>query len=87
MRQSAALLRQGELALKTPSYLPEDKMVRRAIEALMSELGPVETIRFLTLPRERRMDAVRRHREWQSHLEPEAFFDEVFRASEDNSGG
>jgi hypothetical protein len=33
------------------------------------------------------MDAVRRHREWQSHLEPEAFFDEVFRASEDNSGG
>ena len=83
--QPVALLRQGELTLKTPDYMPEDKMIRRAMEALMSALGPVETVRFLTLPRQHRLDSVRRHRQWQAQLEPKAFFDEVFASADQES--
>jgi hypothetical protein len=53
-------------------------MIRQALEALMKALGPVETARFLTLPRGRRLESVRRHREWQANLDPQEFFDLVF---------
>lgn len=53
-------------------------MVRRAIAALMEKLGPIETARFLTLPRARRMNAVLRHRKWQAGLDKDRFFDQVF---------
>jgi len=64
--------------MKTQTYLPEDVMVRRALEALMNTLGPVEMIRFLTLPRQRQLDAVQRHRQWQGSLDKDRFFDQVF---------
>lgn len=64
--------------MKTRSYLPEDKIVQRALKALMKTLGPVETARFLTLPRRRRVESVRRHRQWQARLDQTRFFDEVF---------
>jgi hypothetical protein len=64
--------------VKTQVYLPEDVMVRRALEALMNALGPVEMTRFLTLPRQRRLDAVQRHRQWQAGLDKDRFFDQVF---------
>jgi hypothetical protein len=35
--------------MKEHTYLEEDEMVRRAIDALLRDLGPVETTRFLTL--------------------------------------
>jgi hypothetical protein len=41
-------------------------------------LGPIETMRFLTLPREKQVDAVEYHRQWQSSLERDTFFDQVF---------
>ncbi len=66
--------------MRTQAYLPEDVMVQRALEALMNALGPVEAIRFLTLPRQRRLDAVRRHRQWQAGLDKDRFFDQVFGA-------
>jgi hypothetical protein len=44
----------------------------------METLGPVETIRFLSLPVKKRTESVKRHREWQSQLEKEQFFNEVF---------
>jgi hypothetical protein len=44
----------------------------------METLGPVETIRFLSLPMKKRTQSVKRHREWQFQLENEQFFDEVF---------
>ena len=66
--------------MKTQTYLPEDVMVRRALEALMNTLGPVEMIRFLTLPRQRQLDAVQRHRQWQDSLDKDRFFDQVFGA-------
>lgn len=56
-------------------------MIRRAIEALMERLGPIETVRFLALPRKRRLNSVRRHRKWQAGLDPETFFDQVFNVS------
>jgi hypothetical protein len=64
--------------MKAQIYLPEDVMVRRALEALMEALGPVEMTRFLTLPRQRRLDAVQRHRQWQAGLDKDRFFDQVF---------
>jgi hypothetical protein len=64
--------------VKAQVYLPEDKMIRRGLEALMAALGPVETVRFLTLPRQRRLESVRRHRQWQESLDQEQFFDQVF---------
>ena len=64
--------------MKAQVYLPEDVMVRRALDALMSALGPVEMNRFLTLPRQRRLDAVQRHRQWQATLDKDQFFDLIF---------
>ena len=53
-------------------------MVRRAIAALMENLGPIETARCLTLPHSRRMNSVLRHRKWQASLDKDRFFDQVF---------
>ena len=64
--------------MKAQVYLPEEVMVRRALEALLRALGPVEVNRFLTLPRQRRLDAVQRHRQWQATLDKDPFFDQVF---------
>jgi len=64
--------------VKSHIYLPEDEMIRRALEALMAALGPVETIRFLTLPRRRRLESVQWHRQWQAALDQKQFFDQVF---------
>jgi hypothetical protein len=59
-------------------YLEEKELVRRAIIALLRSLGPVEATRFLSMPRARPLDAVKRHREWQETLDPASFFDQVF---------
>jgi len=66
--------------MKAQIYLPEDVLVQRALEALMNALGPVEMTRFLTLPRQRRLDAVQRHRQWQAGLDKDRFFAQVFSA-------
>jgi hypothetical protein len=60
------------------TYLPEETLVRRGLEALMTALGPVETARFLSLPRSRYADYVEWHRQWQAQLDPQQFFDDVF---------
>ena len=60
------------------TYLKEEEMVERAIHALMDALGPVETARFLTLLREKRLDSVARHQRWQKSLGQGEFFDQVF---------
>ena len=60
------------------TYLREDEMIRRAIEALLRDLGPVEATRFLTLPQRRKVDSVTRHRLWQEGLDRDRFFDQVF---------
>ena len=57
---------------------PEYLTFQQIIDALMEALGPVETVRFLTLPRQKRLDSVARHRRWQSSLDKDAFFRQVF---------
>jgi hypothetical protein len=69
--------------MNAPTYLPEETMIRRAVEALMTALGPVETARFLSLPRERYRDYVMWHRQWQAELDAKRFFDDVFGPAEE----
>lgn len=65
--------------MKTTKYMDEDKIIRKAINILIEELGPVEAIRFLTLPKIKRIESVKRHRKWQKLLKKDIFFDEVFK--------
>ncbi len=69
--------------MKNPSYLKEEELVLKAISALMQALGPVETMRFLNLPRQQRLETVKRHRQWQASLDQSQFFDQVFRMNSD----
>ena len=65
--------------MKPSQYISEDRLLKQAIGVLMEKLGPVETNRFLSLRSKQRMESVRRHRKWQSKLDKEGFFSEVFR--------
>jgi hypothetical protein len=65
--------------MRPVKYMDEELMVRKAIKALIGELGPVEANRFINMPRKKRTDSVKRHREWQKHLDKDKFFKEVFR--------
>ncbi len=64
--------------MKSEKYMDEETVIRKAMEVLIKELGPVEAIRFINMPRKKRMDSVRRHREWQKLLDKDHFFEEVF---------
>ncbi|HKZ83544.1 MAG TPA: hypothetical protein VJ793_07790 [Anaerolineae bacterium] len=67
-------------------YLPEEELIERGLAALIKALGPVEAMRFLTLPRPRRMESVKRHRQWQVALNRKQFFDQVFGSKKSASG-
>lgn len=60
------------------ALMPEEQLIAMAIDLLMEKLGPVETSRFLSLPREKRIDSVKRHRLWQSRLAKDEFFTKIF---------
>jgi hypothetical protein len=64
--------------MKTTRYLDEEVVIKKGMQALVSTLGSVEAIRFMTLSREKRIESVKRHREWQNTLDKDAFFDDVF---------
>ncbi|TVR58222.1 MAG: hypothetical protein EA420_17645 [Candidatus Competibacteraceae bacterium] len=64
--------------MKTTRYLDEEVVIKKGMQALVSTLGSVEAVRFMTLPREKRIESVKRHREWQNTLDKDAFFDDVF---------
>jgi len=64
--------------MKPSQYISEDRLLKQAIGVLMEKLGPVETNRFLSLRSKQRMESVRRHRKWQSKLDKETFFSEIF---------
>lgn len=65
--------------MKTVKYMNEDVVIKKAVEVLIKELGPIEAIRFINMPRKKRMESVKRHREWQKTLSKQQFFDEVLR--------
>jgi hypothetical protein len=64
--------------MKSVKYLDEEVVIKKAVKVLIKELGPVETIRFINIPKRKRLESVRRHREWQKLLDKDRFFDEVF---------
>ncbi len=64
--------------MKPERYLAEEAVLKKGVDILVRELGPVEAMRFMNFPRERRQESVKRHREWQKLLDKDRFFDEVF---------
>lgn len=64
--------------MRTEKYMDEEIVIKRGVKVLIKELGPVEALRFMNLPKKKRMESVRRHREWQKLLNKKRFFDEVF---------
>ena len=64
--------------MRAIKYMDEDTMVKKAIKALIGELGPIETNRFINMPRKKRKESVKRHREWQKLLDKDKFFNKVF---------
>ena len=64
--------------MRTEKYMDEEAVIRRGVQALIKELGPVEALRFMNLPKKKRLESVRRHREWQKLLDKNRFLDEVF---------
>ncbi|MCB0128750.1 MAG: hypothetical protein KDE58_41075 [Caldilineaceae bacterium] len=56
----------------------EDQLVKRAIDALLVALGPVETSRFLALKQAGQLDSVAQHRAWQASLDRDELYAEVF---------
>ena len=64
--------------MRTTKYMNEELMVKKGIKALIGELGPVEANRFINMPRRKRIESVKRHREWQKYLNKDKFFNKVF---------
>ena len=66
--------------MKTLKYMNEEEIIEKGISILMKELGPVETARFLNIPRDKRIESVKRHRNWQKSLKKDEFLNEIFRS-------
>ncbi len=64
--------------MKLTKTVPDNDLMKKGIEILFRELGNVNAIRFLSIPREKRVESVKRHRDWQQTLDKDAFFDEIF---------
>ena len=65
--------------MKIVKYMAEEIVIKRGVGALMKELGPVEAVRFMNLPKRKRVESVKRHREWQKQLDKDPFLNDVFR--------
>ena len=64
--------------MKLTKTVPDNDLLKKGIEILFRELGKVDAIRFLTIPRKKRVESVKRHRQWQQTLDKDAFFHEIF---------
>ena len=60
------------------TLMNEEQLVKKATDILLKQLGPLESSRFLSLPHPKRMESVKRHREWQKNLNKDALFNKVF---------
>ena len=65
--------------MSTVRYLEEEIVIKKAIEVRIKELGPVEAMRFVNMLRKKRLESVRRHREWQKLLNKGQFLKGVFK--------
>ncbi len=64
--------------MRATKCLDEEVIVRKGIRALIETLGPVEANRFITMPKRKRLESVKRHREWQKSLDKKEFLNKVF---------
>ena len=64
--------------MKLTKTVPDNDLMKKAIKILFRELGNVDAVRFLSIPREKRVESVKRHRNWQQTLDKNTFFDEIF---------
>jgi hypothetical protein len=64
--------------MKSAKYMDEEIVIKKATEVLIRELDPVEAVRFTHIPKKKRLESVKRHREWQKLLDKDQFFREVF---------
>jgi hypothetical protein len=64
--------------MKEIKYQGEDNIIKKGIIILLKELGPIETTRFLNIPRKKRLESVKRHRDWQKTLNKEEFYKDLF---------
>ncbi|MEQ8226035.1 MAG: hypothetical protein ABRQ37_27225 [Candidatus Eremiobacterota bacterium] len=64
--------------MKEIKYLPEEELIKKATEILIRELGPVEAIRYMTLPQQKIVDSIKRHKKWQKSLNKEEFLNKIF---------
>jgi len=58
--------------------MDEEILIKKATAVLIKELGPVEAIRFINMPKKKRLESAKRHREWQELLKKDRFFNKVF---------
>ncbi len=58
--------------------MPDKELIRKVTEILFKELGYTDAIRFLSLPKEQKMESIERHREWQSTLDKDQFYNDIF---------
>jgi hypothetical protein len=64
--------------MKEIKYQGDEEILIKGINILLKKLGPVETTRFLNIPRKKRLESIKRHREWQKTLNKENFLKELF---------
>ncbi|MBI1938121.1 MAG: hypothetical protein HYS25_08335 [Ignavibacteriales bacterium] len=64
--------------MKPSEYIDEEELFRKAIRLLTEKLGPLETSRFLSIVNQKRTESVKRHQLWQSKLDKEKLFKEIF---------
>ena len=65
--------------MKASTFINEEQLISSAINALINKLGPVETNRFLSLMKKKRVESVKRHHQWQAKLNKEHFFKAIFK--------
>ncbi len=70
-------MREGEIKMRASRYLSEKEMLQKGIDVLLDALGPVETVRFLNISRDKRIESVKRHRMWQKSLKKDDFINEI----------
>lgn len=70
-------MREGEIKMRASRYLSEKEMLQKGIDVLLDALGPVETVRFLNISRDKRIESVKRHRMWQNSLKKDDFINEI----------
>lgn len=64
--------------MKSSHVLDENMLVERGVDVLIKKLGPVDARRFISMTVNRRLESVKRHRNWQSNLDKTKFFNEMF---------